>query len=190
MLQVTSLDRAAPPAGVSCSASKWRIIPWYARLALRLLAVRSDDQHVLHVWANSLPQSLDVPHRWSDRELDALQSPRLTALVREQARVYRQLYNDIVNDLPPEARRPPLGDFLWALDMVRSRSFAGPLEAAPFRERARLAAFIVANTLLWPAIHALPFQNALNGMYFLLPFYECFDVYTAIQWFVILTFVL
>lgn len=97
-------------------------------------------------------------------ELKELQSPHMTRAVHEQRKSYRKLY-DKINSTPGNelARGMKYDDFVWAIECIRSRAFSGPLEVAPFKQRLRLFFFILTNTIAWPALHLLTWQNALNG---------------------------
>lgn len=187
-LQVTSTAAERPPRSLPISRAQWSSLPWYARLALLLVDARRDVYHALHAWAMRLPTSLNSPHHWGERELAELQSEAFVNAVAGQRRAYRECYDKVAaavvtgvdaaavasatsrtTMMTMENAKPRLNvtfeQFVWAVDCVRSRAFAGPLEAAPFRERLQLTAFVAVNTLLWPALNFLEWENALNGMY-------------------------
>lgn len=160
-LQVTTAADERIPEQFPIPRSVWRSLPWYARLALSIVTASNTDSDLLHQWTNCLPSSIDTPHHWSTAELEQLQSPRMLTLVHDQRRAYTACYNRIFDAVPDTDLSYDL--FIWAVDCVRSRAFSGPQEAAPFRERLRLALFIASNTLVWPTLHVIPWENALNG---------------------------
>lgn len=165
VLQVTSLDVKQSPFPEKVPSDTWRKLPWYVRLALRTADCQQDLEHELHLWASLLPTSVDLPHHWSDSQLAELQNSRLIDAIVEQRNEYRKWYSLLNNANNPIMRGRKYTDFVRAVDCVRSRAFQGPLELAPFKERLRLLLFIAANVLLWPALKALPLENALNGTY-------------------------
>ncbi|KAI0566699.1 Rubisco LSMT substrate-binding protein [Gracilaria domingensis] len=162
-LQVTSLDGKRSPFPEKVSNETWRKLPWYVRLALRTLDCRTDNRNELHVWASLLPTSLELPLCWSDDELTELQNPRIIQAVREQRKEYKKWYDMLNSANNAVMRGVKYGDFLWAVNCVRSRAFQGPLELASFKERLRLIVFIASNVVIWPALNTLPLENALNG---------------------------
>lgn len=165
VLQVTSLDVKQSPFPEKVSSDTWRKLPWYVRLALRTSECQQDKEHELHFWASLLPTSVGLPHHWSDSQLAELQNTRLIDAITEQRHEYRKWYNLLNKANNPIMRGKTYNDFVRVVDCVRSRAFQGPLELAPFMERLRLMLFIAANVFLWPALKALPLENALNGTY-------------------------
>lgn len=165
-LQVTSLDGKKSPIPHQISGETWQRLPWFARLALLLLDAKLDPKSNMKLWIQKLPKSFDTPFHWSERELLELQNRKMIQSVHEQRKLYRKLYNDINGNADNLlARKLKYDDFVWAVECIRSRAFSGPLEVAPFKERARLFLFIIANTIAWPAINILSWENALNGSF-------------------------
>lgn len=163
-LQVTSLSGKRCPIPTQVSQQTWQMLPWYANLALLLLDAKLDAGNKLQPWIDRLPDSFDSPFHWTEKELLELQSPRMTKAVHEQRKMYRKLYDAINSNADNAiARKIRYSDFIWAVECIRSRAFSGPLEVAPFKERLRLFLFIFTNTIAWPALHVLSWQNALNG---------------------------
>lgn len=160
--QVTSLDRRRSPFQEKISSQTWRRLPWFARLALRILEARNGE---FKDWVNRLPREFDTLIHWNMKELKELQSPRMINEVTKQKATYRE-YWDILNGDPGNGMLRDLtyDEFVWAVECVRSRAFSGPLELASFKERSRLFAFIAVNTFLWPTVGVLNWENALNGM--------------------------
>lgn len=162
-LQVTTTADETIPASFPIPKETWRTLPWYARLALMVLHVKRDVNNALHIWTKFLPSLVDSPHHWSDDDLAQLQNDHIVSLIRDQRRSYSTAYNRICAAIP--SARLSYDEFIWAVDCVRSRAFSGPLEPAPFRARLRLTIFIALNTLAWPILNVLPWQNSLNGMF-------------------------
>lgn len=161
-LQATTTANEKPLEQFPLSTSEWRKLPWYARLALNVLSAYQQKDHPLHTWATRLPSPIDIPHHWSESDLELLQSDRLISLISKQRQSYRKVFDRIITALPNTDLS--YDSFLWAVDCVRSRAFAGPLEPAPFKDRLRLTIFVTINTLLWPSVNALSWENAINGM--------------------------
>lgn len=166
-LQATTTADEKAPDQFPLTQSEWRKLPWYARLALQVLSANEAAVHPLQAWTQRLPSAIDVPHHWSDADLVQLQSSRMVSLISKQRQAYRKAFQSIEAALPN--CRLSYERFVWAVDSVRSRAFAGPLEPAPFKARLQLAGFIAVNTLVWPCVHVLPWENALNGMLTLRP---------------------
>lgn len=160
-LQVTTTADETVPASFPIAKETWRTLPWYARLALMILHVKRDEKNALHHWAEFLPRVVDTPHHWSDDDIAQLQNDHMSSLIRDQRRSYSTAYNRICAAIP--SARLSYDTFIWGVDCVRSRAFSGPLEPASFRARLRLSVFIAANTLLWPILNILPWENSLNG---------------------------
>lgn len=165
VLQVTTMAEERAPKQFPIPKAKWRTLPWYVRLALGILNARLDKDHPLHDWTKRLPTSVDVPHHWSESDLRQLQNDSIRAKILKQRLQNRQYFQDILKTLPKCALS--FEDFQWAVDCVLSRAFSGPLGPPPFKERLRLLAFIIANAVLWPSVHVLPWENAVNGMIFI-----------------------
>lgn len=162
-LQVTSTADESIPEQFPIPKSEWRKLPWFARLALLLISARKNKNHPLHPWTKLLPSSVDLPYHWSDSEISQLQDQRIASLIKTQRHSYQNCFQKICNALP-QKNSLSYKEFSWAVDCVRSRSFSGPLEAAPFRDRLRLIMFVAVNTFVWPSLHVLPWENAVNGM--------------------------
>lgn len=172
-LQVNSLDRKRTPIASNVSQETWQKMPWFARLALVLISEKIGPTK-LQPWIAELPEDFDTPFHWSEQELSELQSRRMTRAIHSQRKSYRALF-DSVNSNPNNgiSRQMSYNDFVWAVECVRSRAFSGPLEVAPFKERVRLFVFVFANTIAWPSLNILPWDNALNGSCSI-PFYGAF----------------
>ncbi|CAN8074138.1 unnamed protein product [Agarophyton chilense] len=177
-LEVTSLDVKRSPFPKKVSNETWNKLPWYIRLALRILDCKADEGNNLHLWASFLPTSFVLPYIWSDQELAELQNPRLIEAILEQRKEYKKWYDMLNNASDGIMRGVKYADFVLAVNCVRSRSFQGPLELAPFKQRLRLTIFIVANIITWSALHALPLQNALNGGLTALFALFAYDIFT------------
>ena len=164
-LEVTTQGarRSSRPDGISMET--WKTLSWYVRLALLVVEAKLDANNKWHTWALLLPESFNTPFHWSSKELRELQNPRIIDAVKEQQKVYRKVFDGINrNSDNPFARKLDYELFVWGIECVRSRSFSGALEVAPFKERLGVFIFLALNTILWPTLHLLPWQNALNGM--------------------------
>lgn len=160
-LQVSSLDGTKSPFPEKVPAELWQRLSWYARLALMLHDKKSDP--AWRGWIALLPKSFDTPIQWCESDLAELQSPRMRKRVHTQRKSYRAMYDSLEKCAITDSLS--YDDFVWAINCVRSRAFSGPLETAPFKERVRLSAFIVINTLVWPALNVLGWRQALDGKY-------------------------
>ena len=164
VLQVNTLDVRSSLLPSLISSETWKKMPWYARLALVLLSKKDSESEYWQQWIEMLPSTFDHPLHWSEQELGELQSLRLSRAVHSQRKLYRKLFNYLnENNQNAIAKRLNYTSFVWAIDCVRSRSFSGPLEPAPFKKRLRLGLFIGANVVIWPLLRLLDWNNAING---------------------------
>lgn len=178
-LQVRSTDSRRSPLPTAVSDDVWATLPWYVRLAVRLLYVKgelggaapgtsADAQAVNNLrrdWAGLLPRSFDeMPIAWSEADLGALQSMRMRGAVHKIRAQYRAFYDSVCGSgSMGEAGFVSYDRFVWALQCVRSRSFAGELETAPFKERVRLFGFVGALALAGVVAGSLSPSQAANG---------------------------
>ncbi len=166
VLEVNSLRSRSPfPDKVPDTA--WNALAWYGRLALKLLLKRNEDEW--KPWISLLPKIIDTPLHWRNAELDELQSKRFKSDILKQRGAYREMFDKLATKTS-FARSVRYEDFEWALDCVLSRAFEGPLEVAPFKERAKLFLFVLANTIGFPLLGIFDWNQAVNGKY--LAFYS------------------
>lgn len=165
-LQVTSLDGTRTRLPGKISQATWQKLPWYARLALLIINAKNEKESPLQSWISRLPSSFDTPFHWSDKELAELQSSSLVKAIKDQRKLYRKYFDEINSSAENKlARKMSYAQFVWAVECVRSRAFSGPLEVASFNERLRLFLFVAANTCVWPTLHVIPWNSALNGSF-------------------------
>lgn len=176
-LQVRSTDSSRSPFNSVVSNDAWAGLPWYGRLALRLLHLRaelgpstastadSEARNDLRAdWASLLPDTFDgMPLVWSEAELSELQSVRMRRSVHKLRAQYRAMYDSVCGSGSGDEEFVSYERFVWALQCVRSRSFAGELETAPFQERVRLFGFVAALGVAGVVAGALTPGQAANG---------------------------
>ncbi len=165
VLQTSTLDgERSPLQGDVCDES-WKKLPWFVRLALKLhLRKRAPEWRA---WLDLLPSTFDTPFHWADVDIAELQSPRLTQLIYRQRKSYRKFYDELCADSRNKlCQSMSYGDFVWAIECVRSRAFAGPQEVAPFKARFQLVLFAAFNTFTWPSLNFLDWDKAINGIFF------------------------
>lgn len=164
-LQVTSTCFETVPA--SFDATQWKKLPWFARLALLILT--TPEHHPLYPWLSTkLPISKgdeEPPYKWSSKQIDELQSPALRGSLIKQKQAYASVFAAVKKAQVDGEERKKINQrrFFEVVDCIRARAFSGPLETAPFKDRFLLFVFIFTNTVAWPLVHVLPWQNALNG---------------------------
>lgn len=161
VLEVNSL-RSRSPFPDRVPDTVWNALPWYGRLALKLL-IKCDDEE-WKPWISLLPKNIDTPLQWQNAELEELQSKRLKSSVLKQRGAYREMFDKLAKK-SSFALSVKYEDFEWALNCVLSRAFEGPLEVAPFKERVKLFLFVVANTVVFPLVGVLDWNQAINGKY-------------------------
>jgi hypothetical protein len=107
------------------SADVWLSFPWYAQLALWVLAERAKGSSSR--WAAYLEllplaeRRLDTPYHWADAELDALGYPFVRAAVDEQRALFADLHAAAVASAPGSALT--LEALACACEAVLSRAF-------------------------------------------------------------------
>jgi hypothetical protein len=163
-IQVTSLDKKRSPCRDYVTDEAWRSAPWYARLAVKLLIERrKGEDSPASGYISALPQNFDeMPFHWVEAELAKLQSIRMTQAVHEQRKTYRRIYDALVADV---TGKPWINydEFVWAVECVRSRSFAGELEVASFKERSKLFVFVGALAAASAIYGTVSAADAANG---------------------------
>lgn len=164
-LEVNNL-RSRSPFPNEVPDTVWNAVPWFARLAVKLLLKREDKDW--KPWISALPKSIDTPLHWEDEELDELQSKRLKKSILAQRVVYREMFDklEMKSSFMKSIRYE---DFELAMDIAISRAFQGPLEVASFKERVRLFLFVGAVTMGSPLLGILDWNRAING--------KCFSIH-------------
>lgn len=133
-----------------------------------------------------LPESIDTPVRWTDKEIEQLQYAPLIAEIRQQRTVWKEQYDKF-----KQAAKGLGGDgvsyerFLWAAENVRSRAFSGPYAGAPFSDRLKLGGFVAAAGLAYVTWAHVPLEQALNGAIAAAVFNLLYDVVLSskLKWF-------
>jgi hypothetical protein len=159
------------PRGSRCpcpdfvAPSYWKEAPWYAKMAVLVLAERARGRASL-VWGyiEQLPESIDTPVRWEAGEVAELQCPPLEREIAAQRAAWREQYSRFAG------AAAGLGGggvgwerWVWAAENVRSRAFSGPYAGAPLGERAAAAGAVAAAGLAYVAWAHVPLEQALNG---------------------------
>ena len=131
----------------------WDSVPWFAKLAVRLLAEkRKGAASPLARYLEQLPRAVDTPVTWPQARLAQLQYPHLIAQVGRQRDEWRALHKKLTSGgVAAGARAPPEEELFWALAAVRSRTFSGPYVATTLQDRLRLAglvAFLAVGNIL------------------------------------------
>lgn len=161
VLQTSTLDVGRSPLKGQVSDGSWKKMPWYARLALKLHLKKKSSEW--QSWIRMLPPKFDNPFHWSDSDIAELQNPKLAKAVHQQREIYHVLYCELSGNSNRICDTMTYDDFVWAVECVRSRAFAGPQEVAPFKDRFQLVLFAALNTFAWPSLHLLDWDKALNG---------------------------
>lgn len=160
-IAVDTLDVSRSPFPEIFPTDAWRELAWYGRLALKLYLKRDDPNWMK--WISLLPKSFDTPLYWNDSEINELQSSEMIKVVQKRKAIYCEMFNKVSKHIVSMR----YDEFAWALDCVFSRSFEGPAEVAPFRDRLQLALFVLANIFIWPSFGILDLSQSLNGtLYF------------------------
>ncbi|GAX74285.1 hypothetical protein CEUSTIGMA_g1734.t1 [Chlamydomonas eustigma] len=142
-LLLTPSERS--PLG-TLSESVWQQLPWPYKLSIKLAqeAARSSASS-MHEFINVLPpEAIDLPLLWSAEDVSALQYPYLqNKVLSEQNQMQDALKNCSHALLEARITTDVL---LWALTMIKSRSFEGPHFQTTFQ--VKLAFFSALQSLL------------------------------------------
>lgn len=113
------------------SQQAWSSLPWFAQLALKLLLQTAQGAASSYATYLAVLPTASVPllALWSDQQLHQLHYPALAAKARQD----REIWTQAVETARPAltALRCSDDDLLWALALVRSRSFAAPCFPTP-----------------------------------------------------------
>eukprot|EP00282_Hemiselmis_andersenii_P036810 CAMPEP_0169447746 /NCGR_PEP_ID=MMETSP1042-20121227/11678_1 /TAXON_ID=464988 /ORGANISM="Hemiselmis andersenii, Strain CCMP1180" /LENGTH=401 /DNA_ID=CAMNT_0009559311 /DNA_START=47 /DNA_END=1249 /DNA_ORIENTATION=- len=128
-----------------CSKDAWKVLPWYARLALLIVAeqrmVSGGEECKREEWVQALPKSLPTPLHWSDDQLMAVGYQGLINSVRAQRSKWRSLYDSVKRS----ASKPPSeSEFYHACELARSRAFSGEYTAPLPKEQFFLLGLLIA----------------------------------------------
>ena len=139
--------------------------PWFVKMAVLLLSERQKGSSSrVSGYIKQLPDSIDTPVRWEDKELEQLQSASLKASVMKQKKEWKGLYDDFKSHSKGlGGAKETYDDFLWALENVRSRSFSGPYAGSPLKERVTLAGLLAVAGLGYAAVAHIPLESVLNA---------------------------
>ncbi|CAJ1406741.1 unnamed protein product [Effrenium voratum] len=154
-LQVTT---AGPCPGDFVAEEVWQKLPWWAQLAV--LVLREVKQPRLAEWAATLPQSFEeIPLNWTNEELAWLEYPALLQQIEKQ----RQEIEAAFRDASASSLSFTEAEFLWAVQLVRSRAFSGPYEGRQAQDRAVQLAFIGVLLVLSIGTGFVTPENGVNG---------------------------
>jgi hypothetical protein len=133
MLSEALAAASAPPD--SLNAALWSQLPWYVRLAVRLLLERAAGERSLwHVYVSFLPnpEEISTPLHWATDTLHLLYYKHLASQVRAQRRLFRRYHSLLLRAAarePGYALHEQLQDpanLTWALECVLSRAYLQP----------------------------------------------------------------
>jgi len=161
-LVVDPLERC--PCKEFISQSVYQKFPWDAKMATLLLCEkRKGKDSRLYPYINQLP-TIDTPVRWSESEIDELQSPSMKDIVLKQKQEWQEYYNEFRQACKGKDNdKESWDDFLWAMESVRSRTFSGPYAGSSLKERISMAAFLGVGGLLYAFIAHIPLQSIGNA---------------------------
>eukprot|EP00953_Heterococcus_sp_UTEX-ZZ885_P000455 768-Heterococcus_DN1.PRE.2 len=135
MLSEELTTDSAPPDPLT--AALWSQLPWYVRLAVRLLIERSAGETSLwQAYVDFLPKLAEIstPLHWATDTVDLLYYQHLASQVRAQRRLFRR-YHSLLSRAaalkPGCALHEQLLDpanLTWALECVLSRAYQLPLD--------------------------------------------------------------
>lgn len=140
----------------------YKTCPWYVKMAILLLFEQSKGTSSrIYGYIEQLPQSIDTPVRWSEKELDELQDAGFKESVIKQKEDWSRLYQEFQDNL--KGNKKTYEEFLWALENVRSRSFSGPYAGSPIKDRLTMALVLAAGGAGYAAISHIPLESLLNA---------------------------
>lgn len=159
-LVVDPLEKCPCPEFVD--SGYYKTCPWYVKMAILLLSEKDKGSSSrIYGYIKQLPDSIDTPVRWSEKELDELQNPRFKESIMKQMEDWKQLYKEFKNN--SKGATKSYDEFLWALENVRSRSFSGPYAGSPIKDRITMAAVIIAGGAGYAAFAHIPLESILNA---------------------------
>ena len=161
-LVVDPLERC--PCKEFISQGVYQKFPWDAKMATLLLCEKRKGRNSrLYTYISQLPK-IDTPVRWSESELDELQSPLMKDIVLKQKQEWRQYYDEFRKACTgKDEEKESWDEFLWAMENVRSRTFSGPYAGSSLKERLSMAAFLGVGGLLYASIAHIPLQSIGNA---------------------------
>jgi hypothetical protein len=133
MLSEELTTDSAPPD--SLNAALWPQLPWFVRLAVRLLLERAAGETSLwQAYVDFLPKSEEIstPLHWATETVDLLYYQHLASQVRAQRRLFRRYHSLLLRAAalkPGCALHEQLTDpanLTWALECVLSRTYQLP----------------------------------------------------------------
>jgi len=128
------------PAPSGFDQGSWSRLDWWAQLALLLLReARLAEQSAFATWISSLPRNVGSLLTWTEAELAALEYPALLERVARQREELEEVFERASACAPFVVSKE---DFLWAVQVVRSRSFSGPYEGRGAGDRLLQVALI------------------------------------------------
>jgi len=152
------------PLGNRVQAECWRDLQWWAQLAVLLVyEVQRGSASPLAPWVDSLPRDFaSLPLNWSDAELEGLAYPALRADVRKQRDELAQAFAAAARGCDFEL---PEEDFIWAVQVVRSRAFSGPYEGRKSDDRLVQLALIASLLVGGVGSGQVSVESGLNGAF-------------------------
>jgi len=140
----------------------YKMCPWYVKMAILLLFEQSKGSSSrIYGYIEQLPESIDTPVRWNEKELDELQNPGFKRSIMKQKEDWSKLYQEFQKNSKGTIKT--YEEFLWALENVRSRSFSGPYAGSPIKDRVTMALLLAAGGAGYAAFSHIPLESLLNA---------------------------
>jgi hypothetical protein len=173
MLSEQRAATSAPPDPLT--AALWSQLPWYVRLAVRLLIERfAGERSPWQAYVDFLPkpEEISTPLHWATDTVDLFYYQHLAAQVRAQRRLFRRYHSLLLRAAalkPGCALHEKLQDpanLTWALECILSRAYQLPLDeqlTASDTQRVALLPLIdsinhhssIPTHMYWQQVHAL-----------------------------------
>ncbi len=181
---VDPLERC--PCSGFVDAGYYKSCSWYVKMSILLLWERQKGKSSrVYGYIAQLPSSIDTPVRWSEEDLDQLQSARLKQAVLEQKEEWSAAYSEFQKNRIDNATDVTYDNFLWAMENVRSRSFSGPYAGSPIRERLTMAGMLAVAGGGYAFMSHIPLESVLNAGIAVACFNLVYDVVLSsrLKWF-------
>ncbi|KAI8104918.1 hypothetical protein M9435_000092 [Picochlorum sp. BPE23] len=174
------------PCSEFVDAGYYKACSWYVKMSILLLWERQKGASSrIYGYISQLPSSIDTPVRWSEEEVDQLQSVRLKQAVLEQKEEWSAAYKEFQKNRVENATEVTYDDFVWAMENVRSRSFSGPYAGSPIRERLTMAGMLAVVGGGYAFMSHIPLESVLNAGIAVACFNLVYDVVLSsrLKWF-------
>ncbi|CAM9339552.1 unnamed protein product [Chrysoparadoxa australica] len=173
---ITTTDQICPLEAVDNGF--WRTAPWYVRLGLLLIdTMKQGEASHLSGWVKELPQKFSTPLHWDSETLEYCQYPWLAENVAAQGRNWTSIHKALTSSSPDMS--VTYEEFVYALEVARSRAFSGPYEGRGPNERLAEVGFVFVLAAGYLAAGLGNVEQVANGLFAVLISIPIRDFFTS-----------